>query len=191
MTDVYYCAGWVGEGSVPVPEESARQMAREDRQAAKQAEARAEHQRDLLENEATRAQLEGRDVTLAGVFERAQRNMAVSDARAERRALQAKVDAGQVEVLDGSMKRSQDTLSRMDEQIRQAREAHDWLIAYLVRHGGAGAVEAARAESERRYASRGVSRSQLYSQHHGPMIERTCAPGEDGRLINYGPVMYR
>jgi hypothetical protein len=55
-------------------------------------------------------------------------------------------------------------------QIRRAEENREWIAAYRVRHRGAGAVEAARADRDRRIARRSV-----------PMIE------QDG----YGREIYR
>jgi hypothetical protein len=148
-------------------------MAREDRQARREETELAERAQDRAEAEVTRALLAGRDVSLQGAFGRAARAAVKTDYQAAKDELKAKVEAGEVEVLDGTVRRAESRYPgsdyEVDRQIRRAGDLRADLAAYRVRHGGAAAVEAARSRRDE-LARRSVP--MIYRDGHGREIER-------------------
>lgn len=149
MTDnVTYSGRWLGGNYDGLPASSAHDLMKQDRDtrhAAEEAEARRQ---DALDAAEVKARLEGRDVTLQGVWDRARRSMALTDRAAEKRAMRAKVESGEYEDLSGQLTRSyRDTGYAEDRLVRQVQDNRDWMIGYLVRHDYPRALEQARRGS--------------------------------------------
>jgi len=162
MTDeVTYSGRWVSGDYAGLPAASQHDLMRADRQAKHEAEEAQARRDDYYQNLSMMAERQGRDVSLAGAFNRALMGSRRSDYIAQKAELRAKVQSGEVEVLDGSMSRSDpaDTGYGEDRAVRQAQENRQWMAAYLVRHRGQAAVEAARRKSG--YGRRQASRSRF------------------------------
>lgn len=150
MDEVVYSGRWISGDYGGIPAASGRALDREDRAEAREEAERQAHAEDRLDQAAFLAQQDGRDVTLAGVFARAQRSMAKTDHEAARADLLAKARNGEVEILDRpDLARSagRDTGYAETRLIRQLDDNHRWMTGYLARHNYPAALEAARATS--------------------------------------------
>jgi hypothetical protein len=148
-----YSAGWLAGGTSWLPAASQEQIAREevrDRRAAGEAEAARAEALELAE---FKAQREGRDTSLQGVWDRAQRSARKTDYQAEKAELAERIQAGEITVLDGqpvSRAQAQHPGSdyEIDSVLARANDLHRDLVSFCGRRDYPGAMAAARAKSE-------------------------------------------
>jgi hypothetical protein len=189
-----YAAGWVADGVVGLPAASQELLARETIRERKDAEEAEASRAEALENVEFVAAREGRDVTLAGVFARAERGARKTDREGEQASLAARIESGELVVLDRPPVSRSDgwpgSEFEVDRIARQAMDGRSWMAGYLMRlasrRGHAAAhIEASRSEAEARHLQRSqpasvlTARSEPYSQYFGPEISRVVAGGRN------------
>ena len=180
MTEaVVFSGAWVTPGTEGLPAASRAAMAREDRAAAREAAELEAARADALESQAWQAERDGRDVTLQGAFDRAQRSAARTDRQAAKADLAAKVESGEVELLGGAVQRAENrhpgTDYEVESQLARAEAMHRDLVAYRARASYPAAERAARAKAGRGHVTR--SRDSMHQDRDGyfaPEITRGC-----------------